>query len=182
MSLQIDPAVGLLAALAIALLLAGAAFAKLRDRAHFAATLAAYRIVPAALLGPASWALPCAELLLSAALLAPASRAPAAVVSAALLLAYGAAIGINLRRGRYELDCGCEVFGRQRPIAAWMLGRNVILGAAALVAALPSAPRGLEAVDALTLLGGLAVLAPAYLAAEQLLAQRPAPRHDAVHT
>jgi hypothetical protein len=176
----VDPAVATLAALAIALLFASAGLGKLRDAMRFRATLDAYRVLPAALVPAASRALPCVELMLAAALIDPASRALAAALSAAVLLVYGAGIGINLWRGRRELDCGCEPFGQRRPIAAWMLARNALLGAVALLAVLPSTRRALEAVDALTILGGLSVLVPAYLAAEQLLAGHPAPRRDAV--
>jgi hypothetical protein len=180
MNPAVDPAVATLAGLAIALLFASAGLGKLRHASRFRATLDAYHVLPAALVPAACRALPCVELMLAAALIAPASRALAAALSAAVLLAYGAGISINLWRGRRDLDCGCEPFGRRRPIAAWMLARNAMLIAVAFVAALPSTPRALEAVDALTVLGGLAVLVPAYLAAEQLLAGHPAPRRNAV--
>ena len=51
----------------------------------------------------------------------------------ALLLTYAIAIAINLARGRRDLDCGCAGPNERRPIAAWMVWRNV--GIAILLAA-----------------------------------------------
>jgi len=60
-----------------------------------------------------------------------AARAPlacgASAAGAALLLAYAAAIAINLQRGRRDLACGCGGPHERRPIAAWMVWGNLLL-------------------------------------------------------
>jgi hypothetical protein len=118
---------------------------------------------------------PLLELTLAAGLLAPASRAACACAGAGLLVLYAFAIALNLARGRRELACGCGGANERRPIAAWMVWRNLLLAAILAVAALPAAARPLEAVDLLTVGGGLAVAALLYMSADALLG-RVAPR------
>jgi hypothetical protein len=170
-SIAIDPVFGILATAALTLLFAVAAAGKLRDLARFTAVLDAYALVPAPFVGVAARALPALELAVAAGLVVPATRTAAAGVAAGLLLGYAAAIGINLRRGRRDLDCGCDGFGRRHPIAGWMPVRNALMAGLAVVAAAPRAPRALEAVDALTLSAGLVALVLIYRAADELLAQ-----------
>jgi methylamine dehydrogenase accessory protein MauD len=66
-----------------------------------------------------------------------------------LLIAYAAALGVNLIRGRRELDCGCGMSGNRRPIAAWMVWRNLFVALALGIAVLPWAARPLDAADLL---------------------------------
>jgi len=164
-----DPVFPLLAAGAVALLFASAAWHKLRDRQAFRTILAGYGLLPQALVPAAASAVPLLEALLAAGLLAGGTRRLAALAGAALLLGYALAIGINLWRGRRDLSCGCGRDGGQ-PIAAWMPVRNGLLAIVALLAAVPAQPRPLEWVDSVTLAAGLAALALVYLCAEQLLA------------
>lgn len=171
---MIDPVWSLALRAGLALLLAGAALAKLRDLRAFAAALAGYRLLPAALAGPAAVAFAAAELALALALWLPVLRAPAALGAALLLSLYGVAIALNLARGRRDIDCGCGgPLGRQTLSEALVL-RNALLAAAAVVAALPAAPRALAWLDLWTLAAALASLAALYLAANALLA-RPGP-------
>lgn len=163
-----DRVLALLLAWALALLFASAAWHKLRDGAGFRAILSAYDLLPAALVPAASVLVPLAEAVLAAALLVDATRHAAALAGALLLAGYAVAIGINLRRGRRDLSCGCGRDGGQ-PIAGWMLARNAVLVVMALAAALPAPQRPLGWVDATTLLPGVAALALVYLCAEQLL-------------
>jgi hypothetical protein len=158
----------LLLAWALALLFASAAWHKLRDRAGFRAILAAYELLPGALVPVASALVPLVEALLAAGLLADATRRASALAGAALLACYAIAIGVNLGRGRRDLSCGCGRDGGQ-PIAGWMLARNALLALLALAAALPAPERALGWVDAVTLVPGVAALALVYLCAEQLL-------------
>ena len=124
---MIDPAIGTLLSGAFALLFASAAFHKARHFAHFAAVFRAYRLVPPAL--PLAALVPMLELSVAAGLLLPVARPAAAVTGAALLLLYATAIGVNLRRGRHDLSCGCGGPDERRPIAAWMVVRNLLLAA-----------------------------------------------------
>jgi hypothetical protein len=174
MSLAIDPVFSLLAVAALALLFAAAAVAKIRDRARFAAVLEAYELLPRSFTRGAAVLLPFIELAVAFGLFVTPFRSIAAAAAAGLLLIYGAAMGVNFARGRRDIDCGCEGFGRRRPIAPWMLVRNGVLMLVAAIAGATSTVRAIEWTDALTIAGGLAAFALIYFAADQLLAARPA--------
>ncbi|MBS0374160.1 MAG: methylamine utilization protein MauE [Proteobacteria bacterium] len=165
----LDPGFGLLLVAAFALLFGEAGWAKARARAEFAAVLANYRLLPRLLVPPLSFAVPALELGVAIALWFPATRPRAALAGAALLLVYAAAILVNLARGRRDLDCGCAGPAERRPIASWMVVRNLLLATLLAVAALPWGARPLEAVDALTAVAGLAVAVCLYLALDRLL-------------
>ena len=165
---MIDPAVGALLAGAFALLFASAALHKLLDPQHFAAAFSAYELVPASL-GFLSRLVPLLELAVALALLAARWRSSAAVVGGALLLVYAAAIAVNLRRGRADLDCGCAGPAARRPIRTWMVWRNILLAALLAALLLPRAPRPLTAADALTIGAGITVVALLYLSLDTLL-------------
>ena len=100
----LDPLIPMIAAGGLAALLLLAAVAKLGDRDLFHQHIAAYR-APEALQPALVWALPLAEGVAALGLVSP-WRAGAAVLAAALLLLYGAAMGWHLTQGRV-LDCGC---------------------------------------------------------------------------
>lgn len=172
MSLTVDPVFPLIAVAALALLFAAAALAKIRDRVRFAAVLEAYEVMPRSFTGSAAVVLPFIELAVAFGLFVRQVRPAAASAAAGLLLIYGAAMGVNLARGRRDIDCGCEGFGRRRPIAAWMLVRNGVLTLVAAVAGATSTARAIEWTDALTVAGGLAAFAMIYFSADQLLAAR----------
>ena len=165
---MIDPAVGALLAGAFALLFASAASHKLLDLGRFAAAFRAYEVVPPAFSGMALL-VPLIELAIGAALLATRSRPPAAVAGTALLLTYAAAIGVNLGRGRRNLDCGCGGPRERRPIGPWMVWRNIALAALLAALLLPWEPRALGAADAVTIGAGTAVAALLYMCVEVLL-------------
>ena len=167
---MIDPAIGALVSGLFVLLFATAAVQKLRAPEQFAEVFAAYRLLPSAL-NRLSVLLPVLEAAVAAALLLPASRVAAAGTGAALLLAYAAAIAVNLRRGRLALACGCGGPNERRPIAPWMVLRNVLLAAALLVVALPWLPRPWSGADAVTVVGGIAVGALLYTSLDRLLAR-----------
>ena len=168
-----DPVVHLLVRGGLALLFAAAAIAKLRQPRDFHGILLAYRLLPPRLVPGVARTLPWVEALLAAGLLAGLPVAWA--LAAGLLLAYAAAMAINLGRGRREIDCGCG--GAPQPLSAWLVGRNLLLGAAALAAWLvPLAQRPLGAADALTALAALLGCALLYAAGHQLLANAPRQR------
>jgi hypothetical protein len=169
--MQIDPAVGELLILLYALLLVTAAWHKLQRFGEFAAVVDAYRVVPVPLVPVAARFLPSLEAALALALFWEPLRSAAGFAVAVLLAAYAAAIALNLARGRRNLDCGCAGPNDRRPIAPWMVVRNVLLACGALLAAAPWTERSFEPVDALTVVGGLAVLSLLYLATDRLLGQ-----------
>lgn len=175
---MIDPAVGALLAGAFALLFASAALHKLRSPARFAEVFRAYEMLPPAM-ARLSWLVPVLELTVAAGMLAGASRAGASAAGAALLVMYAGAIAANLARGRRDLACGCGGINDRRPIAAWMVWRNLALAALLGVMLLPWSTRPLQTVDALTIGAGTAVAGLLYMSVDRLLS-RVAPRTAAL--
>jgi len=165
-----DPLIALVVEAGLALLLASAALHKLRDLAAFRAVLGAYRLLPEALTAVAAPVIAAVETALALALVVPAWRAAGAIGTIVLLGVYSGAIAINLARGRREIDCGCGAPGTRQPLSAWLLARNALLAAAALLLLVPAAARPLLWVDWLGLVGSLAVLVCAWLAFHRLLA------------
>lgn len=117
--------------LALAAVFGVAGVAKLVDRAGSRTTLLAFG-VPARMVGPATLALPLAELITALALLPAASAWWAAWAALGLLTLFSAAIGVNLAQGRRP---ACHCFGQiaSGPVGGTTLARNAGL---ALLAAL----------------------------------------------
>ena len=169
---MLDPAAGLLLVGCLVLLFASAALHKLRDLGHFADVLRAYRVLPEGAVRLAAL-VPLAELAVAGGLVAPGARFGAALGGAALLLVYAAAIGVNLRRGRHDLACGCGGPDDARPIAPWMVVRNVALALLLAVTLVSWRERSLSPTDALTVGGGAAVATLLYVCLDRLLGRVP---------
>ena len=172
----LDPAIGSLIVGCFALLFLSAASHKLRDLQQFAEVFAAYGIAPAVNRWQLAWLVPVLEIGVAAGLLAPRWRGAAAAIGACLLLSYAIAIAINLRAGRNAIACGCGGLDERRPIAAWMVWRNLLLAVVFGVALLPWSARALEWTDAATVGFGLAAMAALYSCAERLLGELGAGR------
>ena len=175
---MLDPAVGGLLLGCFALLFASAALHKLRDLAHFTEALRAYQVLPegAARLAPV---VPLAELTVAAGLFPGATRFGAGLGGSALLVAYTCAIAVNLRRGRRDLACGCGGADDARPIAPWMVARNLVLVLLLAITLVPWNARPLLPVDTLTVAGGAAVATLLYASLDRLLGRTGA-RTDAL--
>jgi hypothetical protein len=169
--MTLDPAVAALLAGCLALLFASAALHKLRDLPNFAQVLEAYAILPQGLGERLAWTMPLAELALAAGMLFAPTRAAAGLAAALVLGAYAGAIAVNLKRGRTALACGCGGANEHRPIARWMLWRNLSLAALACLAAVPLTTRALTATDFLTVTAGIATAALLYASLERILGQ-----------
>jgi hypothetical protein len=167
----LDPTFGYLICIGIALLFATAAWHKLRSLEAFTEVFAAYRVLPEGWGRRVAPLIPCLELAIAAALPWQMTRRAALMAAMGLLIAYAAALGLNLARGGRELDCGCGTMGSRRSIAAWMVWRNLALALIAAAAALPWLSRPLNGSDALTIVGGLAAIAALYAAVDQLLGE-----------
>ncbi len=165
--MTVDPAIGALVLACTALLFAGAALHKLRDLRRFEEIFAAYGLLPAGL--PVARAVPILEALVAGGLLLDASRPAAAAAGIVLLLAYAAAITANLLRGRRDLACGCGGPDDRRPIAGWMVWRNILIAASLATVLLPSSARALEPTDLFTIGSGTAACALVYLCLDRLL-------------
>jgi hypothetical protein len=169
--LALDPGIGGALSGALALLFAQAAWHKWHALDRFGEILAAYRLFPDALLGTLRVVVPAIETAIAAALLLPVTRPWAAAAGALLLAAYAGAMAINLRRGRRDLDCGCAGPAERRPIAVWMVGRNLLLAALLTLGGQPWDARQLTATDFVTISGAVCVLALLYATLERLLGQ-----------
>ncbi|MFO1468181.1 MAG: MauE/DoxX family redox-associated membrane protein [Steroidobacteraceae bacterium] len=171
-ALSLDPAVADVIAAALALLLGRAAFDKFSDGARFRGILESYGVLPASLAAPAAAGVPLIEGVVAGALLLgcfeDSARKAAGLAAAVLLLVYGTAIAVNLLRGRTTLDCGCTPAGERRPIGAWMVARNALLAALALLTTLPGDARELGPIDAPLLIGGLIACVALYSALDTL--------------
>ncbi|MBS0307006.1 MAG: methylamine utilization protein MauE [Proteobacteria bacterium] len=170
---MLDPTLPQMFAAALAIVLLGGAWHKLRDMEGFVAAVEQYRLLPAALTAPAAWLLLAVELAAGVLLLPLATRAGGAWLALALLALVTTAVAINLRRGRRDIDCGCG--GPEGgPHLSWgLVLRNGVLGAAALLAVAAPAPRELVWLDRLTVLAGALALWGLYAAANQLMANQP---------
>jgi uncharacterized membrane protein YphA (DoxX/SURF4 family) len=172
---MLDPVIGSLIVGCFVLLFISAATHKLRDLNHFAEVFAGYGIAPLAHRRWLSRLVPLLEIIAALGLLVPASRAAAAAAGAVLLLSYAAAIAHNLRAGRAAIDCGCGGLDQRRPIAAWMVWRNLILAALLAPVCLPWSTRPLDASDAITIGAGTAAAAFLYMSFDALLGRQAAP-------
>lgn len=164
---MMDPGLALFIALGGALLFGFAVVHKLRAPAIFAATFAEYRVTPFALVRPVAALVIVAECAVTMGLVLPATRGLAAVAGAALLLCYAVAIGVNLLRGRRDIDCGCTM--QPRPIGGWMIVRNTLTAAALLSLALPVSDRPLAWLDGASIAAALLAAVLLYLSADLLL-------------
>ena len=165
-----DPAVSILLSVAFALLLGAAALHKLTQFREFRQVLSEYQLLPATLVGPAAIAIVGTEVLLASGWAFRVWLPYVGLASSALLLVYAVAIGVNLRRGRVFIDCGCA-FGRTagETISAGMVIRNVLLAGVSIASLLPLSSRALGFTDALLICVSLIVLLLLYATASQLL-------------
>ena len=168
-----DPIFIIASALAIAVLLASAATHKVRAPARFARQLADYQLLPDSLVRPVARLVPLLELAIAFALLVPVSRGWAALSAASLLALYAAAIGINLWRGRADIDCGCAGPDQAQPLRPVLLLRNSVLVVLALLASVAPIARDMTVFDGFVTVAAAAVALLIYAAADGLLANSP---------
>ena len=114
--------------LALAILFASAALAKLRKRRDFYAAVLAYQLLPPAWAMNMALILPWAEAAIAIGLILGINAASAA--ASGLLLIYAVAMAVNLVRDRRDLDCACGA--TPQVLSIWLVVRNIILAGAAL--------------------------------------------------
>ncbi|MGB0621500.1 MAG: MauE/DoxX family redox-associated membrane protein [Myxococcota bacterium] len=162
----LDPVFSYFVRFALALLFVGAVRHKLGDLLRFEGIVADYRLAPARASFGIARGLVAVEIALVAGLLVPWTASGAALGAAGVLLAYAIAIGVNLARGRDEIECGCGGPGeRLRPR---LLLRNAVLVGGCLVAAAPMTERALGPLDLFTVVVGLGSLALLWTAGGRL--------------
>ena len=153
---MIDPVLAVSLRCLLAAVFASAAWHKASNPSTFRATLRAYRVLPTRISGFTASLLPGLELAVAVGLLLPTHRW-AAYAALGMLSAYTAAIGINLLRGRRDIDCGCFGPAHRVRLSELLLLRNALLMGAAAVVLAPLAPRPLVWVDILTALSVVTV-------------------------
>lgn len=128
----------------LALLFATAAVSKLTSIDEFHGVVRNFRLLPDRAARPVAMVLPVLELAVAAGLMITPLAAPAALVGALLLAGFGAAIAINVMRGRTWIDCGCFRQGMKQRISWLLVARNAALTvlAAGVVLLLPGAKAG----------------------------------------
>jgi uncharacterized membrane protein YphA (DoxX/SURF4 family) len=115
------------------LLLAG--IGKFRHWKILSGVIVNYRLLPGFAVEPAARLLPPLEVGLGLLLLSGLAGRPAALAGVLLLVVFGAAMAINLGRGRSSIDCGCGQSFLKQTLSWGLVGRNGVL-AALLVASL----------------------------------------------
>src|ERR1700737_1877413 len=111
----------------VALVYLAAAFGKMRYWPVFQGVISNYRLLPDFLVAPVAYVLPPVEALLGATLLLGLAFPWPEVGAAALLLLFAVAMGINLRRGRRHIDCGCFQSALKQTLSWTLVVRNVVM-------------------------------------------------------
>ncbi|MNP59175.1 Methylamine utilization protein MauE [compost metagenome] len=106
-------------------------------------------------------------------MLLPAWHGLAALGVVLLMALYASAIGLNLWRGRRDIDCGCSGPGAAQPLRPVLLLRNLVIALLAGLAAVPMAERALGALDIFVVIAAAAVALLIHVAVDGLLANQP---------
>jgi len=163
--------------LALCVILLRTAWHKYRAYAQFRTELAAYRLLPETIVPITAIALMVTETLCATLLLQFSSLA-GLLLCTLLLLVYGAAMTINLLKGRSNIDCGCSGPLAARKSISWSLVlRNVALASLAALAIPASNGVAIRLADIPLILAGTACSLFLYEAVEQALANSQRYRH-----
>jgi uncharacterized membrane protein YphA (DoxX/SURF4 family) len=111
----------------ISLVFLTAAYGKLRHGTAFQGVVANYRLLPDAMVAPVAYLIAPIELLLGATLLPGLAYPWPELGAAAMLMLFALAMGINLRRGRRHIDCGCFQSALKQTLSWILVMRNVAL-------------------------------------------------------
>jgi len=168
-----DPVFTIIVSICMSLMFGFAAVHKLKAVTVFKATMDEYQLVPRMLSGVVVALLILAELAAAILVLVPAVRTTGLMIMAALLFIYAGGIGINLLRGRRDIDCGCSGPSSRHELSGWLVLRNLVLLSLVLLAANPSAQRPMNWLDAVVVLFSVLVASGLYVGMNQLLAQAP---------
>jgi hypothetical protein len=172
-----EPLLELTIAWSFAALFAASALQKLLALSEWPSIVRNYRLIPDALADAVAGALLGAEALTAAALLLAPTRRIGACSAAILLIVFGAALWINVGRGRTSIDCGCFGSRLRQGISMWMVVRNGVMALVALILLLPRVPRELSAVEIAVSVGLVVTLAFLYPVAAVVF-QPPPPTYD----
>ena len=151
---------------------ATAAASKATALLEFEGVVGNYRLLPRRLAPVVARLLPAVEAATVVLLLLPATRGLGAPLAISLLVLFGFAMAVNIRRGRTEIDCGCFRTTHRQRLSWWLVGRNAAL---AVTGALLWLPVSREPVlfDWLQAALGAGVLYGLYAAGSQIVLPRP---------
>ena len=173
---------GLTCQLFLSFVFGAAAVHKLRDAKAFVETLRDYQLIPSPLLGPVSALVIGLEVFVVFGLWPVSLRTEATVTAAALLVSYAVAIGVNLGRGRRELDCGCSWGASGQTISWGLVFRNglmllpcwVVIMSQEIVLLVGATPEKAGLAASVVALAAAVVLLLCYWSFERLIANQPA--------
>jgi hypothetical protein len=149
------------------LLFAHAAWHKLSDFDAFKGLVADYQVTPEYTATGVSRVVAAAEVAVPCALVLRETRHAGALLAIALLVAYAAAMALNILRDRRHIDCGC---GGPEQLLDWSLViRNIVLAGIVAVVLLSNSPALSFAEAAAAIAAGL-TLWFAFVVVEQVLA------------
>ncbi len=174
-AMTLDPSIPLAVRVLLTLIFAAAVYGKLRHRDAFVGVVANYDLLPQALVPVAAWSVLGVEAGVIVTLLSGIGLHAGAALAAALLCGFAVAMGVNLARGRTQIDCGCFQSALRQPLSIALVVRNLLLAALTLAVFLPES----QGISALQWLDGVAaglVLFVLQQAFGQLLALREAAR------
>lgn len=171
MNVFADPLIALAGRFALIVLFGLSVLHKASAFRVYEQTVADYRLLPDRLSGVAAALMLVVEVTVVVALLSLAPGWPYAM-AAALLIVYALAIGINLARGRRQIDCGCGGPPGQT-ISGVLVFRNLLLAAIAVFFATGTAVRSLSFADILVAMAAALIAALLYSAGNQLLVNQP---------
>jgi uncharacterized membrane protein len=171
-----DPAFAQIVRSFMALVFLVACAHKLHAPRQFLEVVRNYALFPRSFAALVAVPLVAAEFAIGVALLLPQTQRTAMLCGVAMFVLYGAAMSINLLRGRRDMDCGCSGVARDSSLSGWMVLRNALLAAAGVATLAPSHVRALEGLDQFTIAAGAASLYALYAAANLLLAYAPRTR------
>lgn len=169
-----DPMILAFSQAILALIFLAGAWFKLRARETFEGVVHNYRLLPQFTVQLASYLLPLAELAIGLGLVVAPTRPYAAVGAMLLLTVFNVAIGINLARGRREIDCGCFSSVLKQRLSGGLIVRNIALMGLAAWFAWGAPWASADTADWLDWLVGLAaavVVAFVYMTATLLAAE-----------
>ena len=177
-----DPLLLQIISLGFALLFLIASAHKFSNQRLFRSNFEAYEILPKGFSNLATHIIPALELLLGIGWLAIGIFAiklgSVTLISIGLLASYILAIGVNLKRGRNYIDCGCSFSNSNasnsengaQQISQGLLFRNIFLIIMAIICLIPVSDRSLQLIDIFGLVLSVAALVLLYATFNQLLA------------
>ncbi len=155
----LDPTIVWTLRIFLAAIFGRALLAKLWAPREFIAAIRGYELSPPLLSAPIAVLLVAVELAIVVGLLVAPLASETSMAAAGVLLLYAGAIGVNLARGRRDIDCGCSGPRGGQPVHELLILRNVSYSAMAVLASVTPILRSLIWLDLATIALALAALA-----------------------